>query len=127
MVTITLCFGIKRIRIRLVLAAKCWCVTSCGCHQVLGLVGWGDASLPIPKDLSSPMRQLMSDCMEREPTQRPNFEEIIMALRSMRQAAKPEAPPTAAVPQPQQQEASQPAIDHCAPSRAGGLVTRRTL
>ena len=96
-------------------------------HQVLGLVGWGNARLPIPTDLSLPMRQLMSDCMEREPTQRPNFEDIIMALRSMRQAVKPDAPPTAVAPPPQLQEASQPADEHRVPSRAGGLVTRRTL
>ena len=50
----------------------------------MGAVGWGNARLSIPEDIPQPIRKLMVACMESDPQKRPDFEEIIVALRNIR-------------------------------------------
>lgn len=52
--------------------------------QVVGAVGWGNAKLQIPSDILEPIRSLMAACMESDPQKRPDFEEIIVSLRTIR-------------------------------------------
>ena len=52
--------------------------------QVVGAVGWGNARLEIPENIPEPIRKLMAACMESDPQKRPDFEEIIVSLRTIR-------------------------------------------
>lgn len=67
--------------------------------QVVGAVGWGNARLQIPTTLPQAIRALMASCMESDPQKRPDFEQIIVALRSIRQNT-PAPPPAPKVPPP---------------------------
>ncbi|KAK9814388.1 hypothetical protein WJX72_005059 [[Myrmecia] bisecta] len=48
--------------------------------QVVGAVGWGNARLPIPEDISPQMQSLIASCWA-EPEDRPSFEQIISILK----------------------------------------------
>lgn len=65
--------------------------------QVLGAVGWGNASLTIPDYVYPPIRRLMLDCMLRDPQKRPTFEEIIVQLRNIRHLVATESSPSSAL------------------------------
>ena len=58
-------------------------------------MGWGNARLQIPTTLPQPIRGLMGACMESDPQKRPDFEQIIVALRTIRSSmpAPSQAPP----------------------------------
>ena len=117
-----------------------------GSVQVVGAVGWGNASLKIPEHISPPIKQLMLECMERDPEKRPTFEHIIVSLRHIRQtevdsadskalssgkdfSIRAEATAAFAVPIPQNAASEQPngALHGSTASNPASLKSHRTM
>ena len=55
--------------------------------QVVGAVGWGNARLPIPADISPELQDLLERCWD-VPTERPGFEGVLTVLKML--IAKPD-------------------------------------